>query len=70
MRRIVTNPAYAGDIVYGQKRRRGKFRTLFDEGGVVFQNGHEPLVSRRVFDRAQRVTKARYKTPKAANLGR
>ena len=70
IRRIVTNPAYAGDIVYGQTRRRGKFRTLFDEGGVVYQDGHEALVGRKAFDRAQRASKARYQAPKAASPGR
>ena len=63
--RIIANPAYVGDLVYGQRRRRGKFRTLFDEGGVVYPNAHEPLVSREVFERAQRAAQTHYKLPKA-----
>jgi len=45
VRRIVTNPAYAGDLVLG-RQRRGRFRSLHDEGGITHENVHEPLVSR------------------------
>ena len=44
VRRIVTNPAYAGDVVLG-RQLRGRFRSLYDEGGVAHENVHEPLVS-------------------------
>lgn len=63
VRRIVSNPAYVGRIVAGQKRR-GRFRSLHDEGGVAFENGHEPLVSLELFNRVQRIVKLK---PKASN---
>ncbi len=69
VRRMVTNPAYAGDIVLGCKRR-GRFRSLHDEGGIVCQNVHEPLVSRQAFARAQEAVTRRYQTPRAATPGR
>ncbi len=69
VRRMVTNPAYAGDIVLGRKRQ-GRFRSLHDEGGIVCQNVHEPLVSRRAFARAQEAVRRRYQTPRAAAPGR
>jgi hypothetical protein len=70
VRRIVTNAAYAGDIVYGQTRQRGKFRSLYGEGGVVYQNGHEPLVGRQTFERVQQALTARKQTAKPSHPGR
>jgi site-specific DNA recombinase len=63
VRRTVSNPAYVGRIVAGQKRR-GRFRSLVDEGGVAYENGHEPLVSLELFNRVQRVVKRK---PKGSN---
>ncbi|MBM4000562.1 MAG: recombinase family protein [Planctomycetes bacterium] len=69
VRRAVSNPAYAGKIVAGRKRR-GKFRSLHDDGGVVCDDAHEPLVSREAFERAQRVIRRKYRAPKAPTPGR
>ena len=51
IRQTVRNPVYAGDLVVGKRARRGKFSSLYDEGGVVCENAHEPLVSRAVFEK-------------------
>ncbi len=40
-------------------RRRGKFRSLFDDGSMVCENAHEPLVPRELFGRAQRMLRRR-----------
>jgi hypothetical protein len=69
VRRTVSKPAYADKIVAGRKRR-GKFRSLHDEGGVACDDAHEPLVSREVFERAQRVIRRKYRAPKAPTPGR
>lgn len=61
VRRTVSNPAYAGKIVAGRKRR-GKFRSLHDEGGVVCDDAHESLVSRELFERAQRAMRGKPKS--------
>jgi len=70
VRRTVTNPVYIGTIVAGKKRRRGKFRSLFDDGGIVCEEAHEPLVSRDLFDRAQRMLRRNHKPSKAPTPGR
>ncbi len=54
VRRTVSNPVYIGRIVAGRKRRRGKFRSLYDDGGIVVENAHEPLVPVDLFDRVQK----------------
>ncbi|MEW4451299.1 recombinase family protein [Bremerella sp. JC817] len=54
VRRIITNPVYAGDIVSG-KRRRGRFRSFFDDGAAICEGAHEGLVSREVFNQTQRM---------------
>lgn len=54
VRRTISNVAYAGDLASGKRRRRGRFRSLHDEGGVVCQNAHEPLVPRALFEKVQR----------------
>lgn len=69
VRRTVTNPAYAGTIVAGRKRR-GRFRSLHDDGGVVCEDAHEPLVTRDLFDRAQRMLKNGRKPSKAPTPGK
>ncbi len=69
VRRIVTNPTYAGEVVLGRKRR-GRFRSLHDDGGITQENVHEPLVSRQVFAWAQDVVQRRYHTPQATTPGR
>lgn len=53
VKRTVTNPVYIGRIVAGRKRRRGNFCSLYDEGGIVVENAHEPLVSVDLFERGQ-----------------
>lgn len=69
VRRTVSNPAYAGKLVAGRKRR-GKFRSLHDDGGVVCEDAHEPLVSLEVFERAQRAIRRKYRAPKTPTPGR
>lgn len=69
VRRTVSNPAYAGKLVAGRKRR-GKFRSLHDDGGVVCDDAHEPLVSLEVFERAQRAIRRKYRAPKTPTPGR
>jgi len=69
VRRTVTNPAYIGKIVAGRKRR-GKFRSLHDDGGVICEDAHEPLVSRDLFDRAQRMLRRSQKPSKAPTPGK
>ncbi len=70
VRRTVTNPVYIGTIVAGKKQRRGKFRSLFDDGGIVCEEAHEPLVSRDLFDRTQRMLPRNHKPSKAPTPGR
>lgn len=69
VRRTVSNPAYAGKLVAG-RNRRGKFRSLHDDGGVVCEGAHEPLVSLEVFERAQRAIRRKYRAPKTPTPGR
>jgi len=69
VRRTVTNPAYIGKIVAGRKPR-GRFRSLHDDGGVVCEDAHEPLVSRDLFDRAQRMLRRSQKPSKAPTPGK
>ncbi len=54
VRRTVSNPVYIGRIVAGRKRRRGKFCSLYDDGGIVVENAHEPLVPVDLFNRVQK----------------
>lgn len=69
VRRTVTNPAYIGKIVAGRKPR-GRFRSLHDDGGVICEDAHEPLVSRELFDRAQRMLRRNHKPSKAPTPGK
>jgi hypothetical protein len=69
VRRTVTNPVYIGTLVAGRKRR-GRFRSLHDEGGVVCEEAHEPLVNREVFDRAQRMLRQGHKPSKSPTPGK
>lgn len=54
VRRIVSNPVYAGDIVSG-RRRRGRFRSFYEDGAAICEGAHDGLVSREVFHQAQRL---------------
>jgi DNA invertase Pin-like site-specific DNA recombinase len=69
VRRAVTNPTYAGRLAAGRKRR-GKFRSLHDDGGVVCENAHEGLISPEIFERAQRSLRDRRPVPTAPTPGR
>jgi hypothetical protein len=69
VRRTVGNPTYAGKIVAG-RRRRGRFRSLHDDGGVVCENAHEALIAPEIFERAQRVMRRKHRTPKCPTPGR
>jgi DNA invertase Pin-like site-specific DNA recombinase len=69
IRRVVTNRAYVGDLVAGVYKG-AKFRSLRDEGGHVAENAHEPLVSRDLFNRVQRVVQQRHRVPRATTPGR
>ncbi|MBI3864046.1 MAG: recombinase family protein [Planctomycetia bacterium] len=66
---IVANTTYAGDIKIG-RRRRGKFRSLFDEGLIVTENVHKPLVSRELFAKAQRSLEGRRFVARVSQPGR
>ncbi|QDU76891.1 hypothetical protein Pan97_39480 [Bremerella volcania] len=70
VRRTVTNPVYVGRIVAGQKRRRGKFRSLYDDGGVTCEDAHEPLVTPALFDRAQKQLQRNSEPCKAPTPGK
>jgi hypothetical protein len=69
VRRTVANPTYIGRLAAGRKRR-GKFRSLHDEGGVVCENAHEPLVGIDLFERAQHSLRQRRPVPTAPTPGR
>ncbi|MAD80552.1 MAG: hypothetical protein CMJ50_06880 [Planctomycetaceae bacterium] len=69
VRRTVSNPVYAGMIVGGRKRR-GKFRSMHDDGDVICENTHEPLVEPALFDKTQRVMRKRRHMPRARTPGR
>ncbi|MHB8972626.1 MAG: recombinase family protein [Pirellulaceae bacterium] len=69
VRRTVSNPTYAGRITAGRERR-GKFRSVQDDGVAVRDAAHEPLVSHAAFGRAQRAIRRKYRAPKAPTPGR
>jgi hypothetical protein len=70
VRRAVANPVYVGTVAAGCKRRRGKFRSLHDDGGVVCENAHEPLIDRVTFERAQRRLGRNPTTPRSPVPGK
>ena len=51
---LLRNPAYAGVLEAG-KWSRAKFARLSDEGLIIVENAHEPIVSRELFDEVQRI---------------
>lgn len=70
--RVLKNPAYAGDLVYG--RTRNTLKRIFDDDGyhkvqgrmeipkedwVVIPGCHPPLVDRQTFEAAQRIFRQR-----------
>ena len=57
---LLRNPAYAGVLEVG-KWSQGKFVRLSDEGLIVVENAHEPIVSRELFDEVQRILDRRKK---------
>jgi DNA invertase Pin-like site-specific DNA recombinase len=69
IRGMLGNSTYAGDIKIGRSRR-GKFRSLFDEGLIVNENVHEPIISRKLFDKVQRLLHNRYVSPRTPTPGR
>jgi DNA invertase Pin-like site-specific DNA recombinase len=69
VRRTVSNPTYAGRITAGRERR-GKFRSVQDDGVAVCDEAPEPLVSHAAFERAQRAIRRKYRAPKAPTPGR
>ncbi len=55
--RILTNPVYAGDVVYGKYEKDfvgGKNHLKPREEWKVFRNHHEPIIDRERFDRIQK----------------
>ncbi|MFN9288435.1 MAG: recombinase family protein, partial [Planctomyces sp.] len=70
VRRTIRNVTYAGDVASGNRRRRGRFRSLHDKGGAVCQNAHEPLVSRALFDKVQRRLQADQNTARSSTPGK
>ncbi len=70
VRRTIRNVTYAGDVASGKRRRRGRFRSLHDEGGAFCQNAHEPLVSRALFDKVQRRLQANQNASRSSTPGK
>jgi len=67
--KILKREAYAGDIVYRKsvlKKGNGKTsRTYTDKNAlIVAKDAHAPLVSREIFESAQRIMSNRYRPPK------
>lgn len=52
--RMLENPAYAGALRVGQYPR-GKFSRMAEDGLIIVENAHEPLVAPEVFDRVQQL---------------
>ena len=71
VRRILTNPTYAGHLTQNRARKVGykveKRVTLPREAWIVVPNTHQPLVSQQVFDRTQALLAVRSYAPKAGS---
>jgi site-specific DNA recombinase len=62
---LLTNPAYAGVLRVG-KYSRGKFSSVAEDGMIVVENAHEPIVDPEVFEQVQQVLLDRKsRTPRA-----
>jgi DNA invertase Pin-like site-specific DNA recombinase len=57
---LLENPAYAGILLVGV-HSRGKFCSVADDGLIVVEDAHEPLVPPAVFEKVQRILKDRRK---------
>jgi site-specific DNA recombinase len=56
--RMLENPAYAGVLRVGQYPR-GKFSRVAEDGLIIVENAHEPLVAPEIFDRVQSILEER-----------
>ena len=52
--RMLENPSYAGVLQVG-KYSRGKFSSMAEDGLIVVENAHDPLVDPEVFGRVQEI---------------
>jgi site-specific DNA recombinase len=52
--RMLENPSYAGVLQVG-KYSRGKFSSVAEDGLIIVENAHEPLVAPEVFERVQEI---------------
>lgn len=63
VRRILTNPTYAGHLTQNRRRKVSykaqRYENLPEEQWVIVQNTHEPLVSQEEFDQVQELLKTR-----------
>lgn len=68
VRRILTNPTYAGHLTQGRTRKVGykvsRRRTIPREEWLVIPDTHEALVTQTDFDRVQELLKTRSYTPR------
>ena len=71
VRRILTNPTYAGHLTQNRVRKVGykveKRVALPREDWIVVPNTHQPLVSQQVFERTQALLAVRSYTPRAGS---
>lgn len=71
VRRILTNPTYAGHLTQNRARKVGykveKRVTLPREAWIVVPNTHQPLVSQQVFDRVQALLAVRSYAPRTGS---
>ena len=71
VRRILTNPTYAGHLTQNRVKKVGykveKRVTLPREDWIVVPNTHQPLVSQQVFDRTQALLAVRSYIPRAGS---
>jgi len=65
---MLRNPAYVG-ILRAGKYSKGKFCRVDDEGLIVVEDAHEPLVSRAVFDEVQTILARRKRHHERARPG-
>lgn len=70
VKRTVTNPAYAGELVFSQRKRAGKFPSLYDEGGMCCTDAHDAIITRDLWDRAQRAIAGRSRQQRSKTPGR
>lgn len=66
---ILSNPTYTGALHAG-RYSRGKFCTLGDEGLIVVEDAHEPLVTQALYERVTKILADRTYRCERANPGK